>query len=176
MEPYPTSTHNKPKGTYTRILASGISPYIRLWDVATGTYRGTLKTYIGSGVGGSGIQAIAFSPDGRFFANGHTGEPEIWLWHTGFTRKSILTGHNDRISAIAFSQDSRTLASGSYDQTIRLWDVETDAHKITLTGHTKHIESLAFSPDGNTLASASWDGTVRLWDTRSGMSTATFIR
>ena len=157
------------------ILASGMSPDIRLWDVATGTHRGTLKTYIGSGVGGSGIQAVTFSPDGRFFANGHTGEPTVWLWYAGFTRKSILTGHTDRISALAFSPDSCTLASGSFDQTVRLWDVETDTHKITLTGHTARIKSLAFSPDGKTLASASSDGTVRLWDTRRGTPKATFI-
>ena len=155
------------------ILASEIAPYIRLWDVATGTHRATLKTYTGSGVGGSSIRAIVFSPNGRFLANGHTGEESIWLWHTGFTRKSILTGHSDRISALAFSPDSRTLASGSHDHTIRFWNVETNAHKMTLTGHTHRILSIAFSPDGKTLASASRDGTVRLWNTRSGAQKAT---
>ena len=152
------------------ILASAISPYIRLWDVKTGTHRNTLKTYIGNGIGGSRIYALAFSPDGRFFANAHmrSSDGSVWLWYAGLLRKSILVGHSDNVSALAFSPDSRTLATGSFDDTIRLWDVETDAHKFTLTGHTNYIESVAFSPDGNTLASASWDGTVRLWDTRSG--------
>ena len=157
------------------LLASDSGPNIRIWDLATLTYKQTLKAYLGNSVGGSGIQAMGFSPDGYFFANGHTGEPTVWLWYAGFTRKSILKGHRGRISALAFSSDSRTLASGSFDQTIRLWDIETDAHKMTLTGHTKRIESLAFSPDGNTLASASADGTVRLWHTLSGLPKATFI-
>ena len=157
------------------LLASDSGPNIRVWDLATLTHKQTVKAYLGSSVGGSGIQAMVFSPDGYFLANGHTGEPTVWLWYAGFTRKSILKGHSKHISALAFSSDSRTLASGSFDQTIRLWDVETDAHKMTLTGHTKHIESLAFSPDGHTLASASADGTVRLWHTRSGLPKATFI-
>ena len=157
------------------ILASEISPYIRLWDVKTGTHRNTLKTYIGSGIGGSRIYALAFSPDGRFFANAHMRRTNgsVWLWYAGLIRKSILAGHSDNVSALAFSPDSRTLATGSFDNTIRLWDVETDAHKFTLTGHTGYIESVAFSPDGNTLASASRDGTVRLWDTISGAHKAT---
>ena len=157
------------------MLLSELAPYIRVWDVATWTHRTELKTYTGGGVGGSGIEAIVFSPDGRFFANGHTGEPIIWLWYAGFTHKSTLTGHSERITTLAFSPDSRTLASGSYDHTIRLWDVETDANKLTLTGHTKYINSVAFSPDGKILASASWDGTVRLWDTTSGVSKTEII-
>ncbi len=155
------------------LLLSEIAPQIRVWDVATGTHSRTLKTYTGSGVGGSGIEAIVFSPDGRFFANGHTGEPVIWLWYAGFTHKSTLTGHKGRISALAFSPDSRTLASGSSDHTIRLWDVETSTYKMTLTGHTERIESVAFSPNGKTLASASRDETIRLWDTISGVHKAT---
>ena len=158
-------------------LASEISPYIRLWDVKTGTHRNTLKTYIGSGIGGSRIYALAFSPDGRFFANAHMRgtNGSVWLWYAGLIRKSILEGHSDNVSALAFSPDSRTLATGSFDDTIRLWDVETDAHKFTLTGHTGSIKSVAFSPDGNTLASASRDGTVRLWDTISGAHKSTLI-
>ena len=158
-------------------LASEISPYIRLWDVKTGTHRNTLKTYIGSGIGGSRIYALAFSPDGRFFANAHMRRTNgsVWLWYAGLIRKSILEGHTDNVTALAFSPDSRTLATGSFDDTIRLWDVETDAHKFTLTGHTGYIESVAFSPDGNTLASASRDGTVRLWDTISGAHKSTLI-
>ena len=159
-----------------KILASEISPYIRLWDIATETHKTTLTTFLGGGVAGSGIYAIAFSPDGRFFANAHTSHDNgrVWLWYTGFTRKSILTGHSDKVSSIAFSPDSRTLATGSFDHTIRLWDTETDTHKITFTGHTDLVECVVFSPDGKTLASASRDGTVRLWDTRSGEHKATY--
>ncbi len=155
------------------ILASNIGPRIRIWDVATGTHITRLKTYRGSGVGGSIIRAIAFSPNGCFFANGHIGNETVWLWSAGFTRNQILTGHTKQVSALAFSPDSRTLASGSFDHTIHLWDTQTGTHKTTLTGHTKRIESIAFSPDGKILASASRDGPVRLWDTISGGHKAT---
>ena len=155
------------------ILATNIGPRIRLWEVATGTHITRLKTYRGSGVGGSIIRAIAFSPNGCFFANGHIGNETVWLWSAGLTRNQILTGHTKQVSALAFSPDSRTLASGSFDHTIRLWNTETGEHKTTLIGHTKRIGSLAFSPDGKILASASRDGRVRLWDTISGGHKAT---
>ena len=111
------------------ILASEIAPYIRLWDVATGTHITRLKTYRGSGVGGSIIRAIAFSPNGCFFANGHIGNETVWLWSDGLTRNQILTGHTKQVSALAFSPDNRTLASGSFDHTIRLWETQTGTHK-----------------------------------------------
>ncbi len=156
------------------ILASEIAPYIRLWDVLTGTHITRLKTYRGSGVGGSIIRAITFSPDGCFFANGHIGNETLWLWSAGLTRNKILTGHTKQVSALAFSPDSRTLASGSSDATIRLWDTQTGTHKITLTGHTTRIESIVFSPDGGTLASADYDGSIRIWDMPSGAHKTTF--
>ena len=158
-----------------RTLASEIGWNIRFWDVTTGTHKSILKAYIGRGASGSGVRAIAFSPDERFFASGSS-QTTIQLWLAdGRTHIATLSGHVSGITAIAFSPDSRTLASGSDDDTVRIWDVNAETHIMTLTGHTDRIQSVAFSPDGKILASAGWDQTIRLWDTMSGEHIRTLV-
>jgi WD40 repeat protein len=53
--------------------------------------------------------AVAFSPDGKYFASGSKG---IKLWDLS-TRQEIITFHgNIRTSSIAFSPDGKNLLSG----------------------------------------------------------------
>ena len=77
---------------------------------------------------------IAFSPDGKFFAN--SSDRTIRLWNTKTKQRiDLIDGsnedsHNGVITSIAFSPDDKTLASGSQDATIILWDVETKTENI----------------------------------------------
>jgi hypothetical protein len=112
------------------------------------------------------IQALAFSPDGRWLLSaGQDGLLRLWDVETGELRKE-LRGHTDEVFAAAFHPDGMRIASGGRDRAVRIWDVANGEELVRLPGHTSYIFALSFRPDGATLASGSGDYTVRLWETR----------
>ncbi len=71
---------------------------------------------------------VVFSPDGKFFATGVTGEQfttygvRVYDWRQ---RKVLHTfiGHLGPISALRFSDDGNFLASGAQDTSVIVWDL-----------------------------------------------------
>jgi len=119
----------------------------------------------------SGVQAMAFSSDGKLLATGgHDQSVRVWnlateaLVHT-------LHSHGSCVHAVAFSPDGSRLAGGSPDGTVKLWDPRAGELLHTLRGHSTVADLLAFSPDGDTIATASTnadDLAVRLWLVETG--------
>ncbi|QDO46972.1 helix-turn-helix domain-containing protein [Streptomyces sp. RLB3-17] len=155
-------------------LATGGDDEVRLWDVATGKLRTTMKT-LGS------VESVAFSPDGHTLASSESegkdqpfdGEVRLWDAATGKLRTTMKTLSS--VESVAFSPDGHTLASGRVDGKILLWDVATGKLRTTLNGQTDGVASVAFSPDGHTLASSESggkdqmsDGKILLWDAATG--------
>ena len=144
---------------------------IRLWN--ENDPDSTPITSIHFNDGSTGINTVAFSPNGRIMASAQAD-------HTVILRSLAdpahptqlggpLTGHTDVVLALAFSPDGRMLATASADHTVRLWNLADPAAAIPLgqplTGHTGPVRKLAFRPDGRELASADSgdDPTVRIW-------------
>jgi WD40 repeat protein len=116
-----------------------------------------------------GVEAVAFSPDGRRLASvSQDGTVKVWDVATGQEFLS-LKGHD----SVAFSPDGRRLASVGQDETVKIWDAATGQEFRTLKGHRTWVMSLAFSPGGGRLASASSDQTVKLWDVATGQESLT---
>ena len=112
---------------------------------------------------GSGVQTVAFSPDGTMLASGAS-DNTVALWDVERRgRLATLKGHTDYVLSESFSPDGTILASGGGDNTVILWDVATQRRLTTLKGHTGWVQSVSFSPDGTMLASGAEDGTVLLW-------------
>lgn len=113
---------------------------------------------------GSGITAVAFSPDLTTLAVAEeSGVVNLWQHQLAGT---LRTPARARANSVAFSPDSQFLAVGGSDGATRLWDLATRTLTGTLTVHAESgsITSVAFSQSGTVLASASQDGSVYLWN------------
>jgi WD40 repeat protein len=123
---------------------------------------------------GEHVGPVAFNPDGRTLATGHSGD-NASLWDiTNRVRPRRLTTLTGRLGSesLAFSSDGRTLATTSSNhQRAILWDVADRANPVrlaTLRLPAPYHRSSVFSPDGRTLAFGGGKtregGTVTLWD------------
>ena len=149
---------------------------INLWDVETWELKLVLNPpFTGEGYEG-GVLSIAYSPDGRTLASGHSidryhgdefGTVRLWDLETGQNIRT-LDGHPSDVRSVAFSRDGGTLAIASGYSSLSLWDAATGTQKRQLGGYTGSVSSVAFSPDGRTVARGSWDSTIRLWDAVTG--------
>ena len=105
------------------LARGGNDGIVRLIDAATGDERARLYGHL------RGINAVAFSPDGRLIASGSLDRTsQIWdveaaLASPDTPALAVLEGHTSGVTAIAFSADGTLLASVGYDGTIRLWGV-----------------------------------------------------
>jgi WD40 repeat protein/tRNA A-37 threonylcarbamoyl transferase component Bud32 len=152
----------------SRIVTTSEDGLARVWDTASGR---KLATFRGNG---APIYSVAFSPDGRWIANGvwvtnssQAATATVWEAATGQLLLS-LKGHAGSVWSVAFSPDGRKLVTSSEDRTAKVWDLATGRAILTLEGHQERIWSVAFSPNGQWIATGSLDQTVKIWDAASG--------
>lgn len=138
---------------------------LRVWDMRTGELRtDTEKAHA------TGVETVAFSPDGSTFASGSLDNTvRLWNTATGEPRGGPLEG--GRVYGevgMAFSSDNKTLMSRGRDWTVRLWDVATGKARDDLTRKKDDPVLVAVSLDGKIELSAGTDRTLRLWDAMTG--------
>jgi WD40 repeat protein len=96
------------------------------------------------------VNCLAFSPDGKVFASGHSDDC-VRLFDLEGKLLRRLEGHRGGVRSVAFSPDGARLASGSADRTIKVWEVETGKELANLSGLENDVAAVAFSPDGKRL-------------------------
>lgn len=110
---------------------------------------------------GSGVQSLAFSPDGKTLASA-TDEGEVFLWNAA-TREKVLS-FKPQLSDLRFSPDGAILA-GQSRKGIEFWDSATGKEIRTLP--VGWYSNVAFSPDWKVIA-VGHERRMRLVDVASG--------
>lgn len=148
---------------------------LKLWDVATGKERATLK-------GPSRIRSVVFSPGGKTVAvegledaialrDAATGKKRATLKTTNFLRDT--SGIHP---AVILSPDGKIILTAGKDGTIKLWDVATGRERATLQRPIEDLRKAVFSPDGKNLVTMSGKNrAIKLWDVATGRERATLI-
>ena len=139
------------------------------------------------GHGDAWVDAVAYSPDGRWIAtagggdhffdsSGHevkAGTVIVWDAETG-QKVHQLAGHEHLVSRVVFSPDGRAVMSSSLDGIIRFHDTASGrlmrsiaTVKPTSRGQLERTLTLALSPDGRRIATAAEQETLAVWDIAS---------
>ena len=158
-----------PDGTQ---LAVGTDIGVWLYDMETGEEK-----FLFDGM----CQSLAFSPDGRFLANGggqFLGQ-ELQLWEMAANRKVPLTGGPFVGSVLQFSEDSKTLISlGNQGDTVGWLDVETGHGYVKETEAQLSLETpypKVFALAYDKIAIGWADGKIQLWDPKTGKALSTLV-
>lgn len=125
--------------------------------------------------GSAGINALAWSPDGRSLAVARTDARLSFIAaDTGKERLQMKVG-SVPLSSVAWSPDGELAAVGGWDMTVRVFEAARGLRFAELPHEPAKTPGLdllgvhvAWSPDGKYLASGASDCTVRIWDVRQG--------
>ncbi len=157
-------------------LASvGMDGQLIVWDALTGQRLFDYQDAIG------GLKSVAFSPDGKLLAIGHTGDPVDTIGTATVLEVasgdivSTLPGHAGWVWDLAFSPnvpptgyEGNRVATVDFWGVGRIWDVASGEVLVKLTGPPSGF-SVAFCSEGTQLATSSGGGTITLWDPGSGL-------
>jgi hypothetical protein len=123
------------------------------------------------------VEAVAFSPDGKWLATGSR-DGTVRVWEAA-TKQEVTAPmvHESTVKAIAFSPDGKWLATGSEDWKsdsgeARVWEAATGQEVTDPLVHEHRVYAIAFSSDGKWLATGSAEATARVWETATWQGVA----
>ena len=153
------------------ILSGAQDSAIEVWDLPAGRHAFTLHPQPGQPMQGGQVDAVAFTPDGRFavssLASLEKHSLQVWdLARRRVTRR--LRGHKDNIQGIDIAADPPLVIGACLDGSLVVWNFSSGKLKQHLRGHKNFINSVELLPGGRHAVSASTDGTLKVWDLERG--------
>ncbi len=126
------------------------------------------------------VNAIAFSPDGKFIATGTVDRVDLnpnrealitaKIWEVKSGKLISTLNQSNSVNALAFSPDGELIVTASADGTAQVWQTANGAKVEPSLTHKGAILDVAFSSDGKSVATASLDKTAALWQVGSDRS------
>jgi len=153
------------KGKVVGLAASKTLVATASWDGTIGlwpTQDGAAKVL---GPTGSGVNAVAFAPDGRtLYSAGVDGSLRVWDVTTG-AETARLVEHGFGINELVLNAQDGWIAYGAVDGVTRILDLSTGAER-DFTLDRRPILALALSPDRSLLAVGDGEGYIMVIDTQ----------
>ncbi len=113
------------------------------------------------------VNALAITPDGKWFAAGlESGDIEIRFLPEGTVTKTIK-GRAGKIRALAMAPDGKRLVSG-HEEGGRIWSLPDGAEVGALEGYISTIYSLAIDGSAGRVISGKGGGQVEIWSLVDG--------
>jgi WD40 repeat protein len=133
---------------------------VTLWNLRTKKATAHFKA---TGAPPGGVQATAFSPDGRTLAVSWSSHPIDVFRPSAPSRAGQSLPTDESVWSLAFSPDGATLAAGDNLGNVELYDASDFRPSGTLSGDGSTIFALGIASNG-TLATIDDSGSLRLWD------------
>jgi ribosomal protein L40E/tRNA A-37 threonylcarbamoyl transferase component Bud32 len=133
---------------------------------------GTICTYDT----GSGVLAVAWSPNGMRLAMGNwKGHVQAFDANTGLDVIDFQAPDlQQRVEDVIWLPGGNAIAAGGDDAIVWVWNAATGQLQRTYRGHTNWVITLASSPDGKYIASGSMDSTVQVWELATGRQVVSY--
>lgn len=136
---------------------------VKLWDVATGELKLTLKE-----PHSDTVNCVQFSPDGTQLATcGADRFIKLFNLADGAFVRSF-EGHTHHVLSVTWRADGRILASSGADNAIKVWDARTGDQSRTIQGFEKEVSTVRFVGEGDIVIAGAGDRKVRMINATNG--------
>ncbi len=108
------------------------------------------------------VRAVAFSPDGRWFASGSRETLKVWDLREKKLAATLID-YDPITPWLRFSTDGKWLAAAGIGDALVMWNTATWERKFD--GHIHIIRDFALSPGGKSLTTIAGNDPIRTWET-----------